>query len=48
MFFTALRQNEQSALAYQQEIDQQPFYNHLMLVMISCNKVSHDFLNLVQ
>ncbi len=40
MFSAALCQNEQSALAYQQEIEQ-PFYNRLKLVMISCNKASH-------
>jgi hypothetical protein len=48
MFSAAPRQNEQNAPACQQEIDQQPFSNRLMLVMISYNKASHDFLNLVQ
>jgi hypothetical protein len=41
MFYAALHQNEQSALADQQEIQQQPFYNRLMPEMISCNKASH-------
>jgi hypothetical protein len=40
IFSATPRQNEQS--------DQQPFSNRLMLVMISCNKTSHNFLNLVQ
>jgi hypothetical protein len=39
MFSAALRLNEQSALAYQQEIEQKPVYNCLMLVIISSTKL---------